>query len=154
MFFKLSPKCCEEYIYSSKLVEFETETNQSQHGNENIYETGTSQSQEAVRPRQDSVKNESDSDTFESTSQSEHHWEWDESDPEVPYSRDWPESNDLQDRDKSSNSQRTRTIQSQNTKETESRQKQNTHKGWNKSELVSQNQMITAICQFWTKCWL
>lgn len=35
--------------------------------------------------RQDRVKNESDSDTFKSTSQSKQHWEWDESDPELAY---------------------------------------------------------------------
>lgn len=33
-------------------------------------------------------------------------------------------------------------------------EQKNTHEGWDKSELVSQNQMITALRQFWTKYWL
>lgn len=105
--------------------------------------------------RQDRVKNESDSDTFESTSQSKHHWEWDESDPELAYTAETgPSQMTCKTETRVKAARRLKQVKVKTPKTPSHVRNENTHEGWDKSELVSQNQMITALHQFWTKYWL
>lgn len=105
--------------------------------------------------RQDRVKNESDSDTFESTSQSKQHWEWDESDPELAYTAETgPSQMTCKTETRVKAARRLKQVKVKTPKTPSHVRNENTHEGWDKSELVSQNQMITALHQFWTKYWL